>query len=132
MLGRQHWRLALEAAPDCGHTRYRNGSAADSSGCMQGILLRVWCHRRYRTTLPQDWRADTVDSPWCPFFMPAWVPLPSAQALEHRDGLRQDHLACHNRPPACLGALGVPCPVAYLTRRLDETPCVAGKEPYAP
>src|SRR5438093_8181373 len=76
---------------------------------MQGIRLRVWRHRRYKTTLPLDSRAGTVDSPWCPSSMPARVPAPSAQALKHRDGLHQDHLACHNRPSACPGALGVPC-----------------------
>ena len=127
MLGRQHWLPALEAAPDCGHKRYRSGSPADSPGCMQGIPLRVWRHRRYRTTLPLDSRADTVDSAWCPSSMPARVPALSAQALEHRDGRRPDHLACHNRPSACPGALGVPCPVAYLSRRLAATPCVAEK-----
>ena len=131
MRGRQHWLPALEAASDCGHTRYRSGSPADSPGCMQGIPLRVWRHRRYRTTPPLDSRADTVDSSWCPSSMPARVPAPSAQALEHGDGRRQDHLACHNRPCACLGTLGVPCPVAYLTRRRDETPCVVEEEGYA-
>src|SRR5215468_5142538 len=103
MLGRQHRLPTLEAAPDCGHT----------------------C---YRTALLQDSRADTVDSAWCPSSRPARVPAPSAQALEHRDGLRQDHLACHNRPSACPGALGGPCPVAYLTRRLDGTPYMAEAE----
>jgi hypothetical protein len=29
----------------------------------------------------------------------------TAQALEHRDGLRQDLLECHNLPSACRGAL---------------------------
>src|SRR5215467_8263570 len=33
--------------------------------------------------------------------MPAWVPSPSAQVLEHCDSLRPDRLTCHNRPSAC-------------------------------
>ena len=78
MLGKQNWLPELEAAPDCGRTHYRNGSQADSPGCMQGILLRVGRHRRYRTVLPQDSHADTVDSAWCPSSISARVPSPSA------------------------------------------------------
>src|SRR4029453_5340667 len=83
---------------------------------MQGILLRVWRHRRYRITHPLDSRADTVDSPWCPSPMPARVPVSSAQTLEHRDGLRQDHRACHNRPRVSrCPREPLPCDLSYQT-----------------
>jgi hypothetical protein len=51
----------------------------------------------------------------------------TAQALEHRDGLRQDLFECHDYPSACLDGFRISPPMAYLTRRFARTPCVAAK-----
>jgi hypothetical protein len=51
----------------------------------------------------------------------------TAQALQHRDGLCQDLLECHNRPSVYLGTFGLSLPMAHLTRRPDGTPYVTEK-----
>ena len=38
----------------------------------------------------------------------------TAQALQHRAGLRQDLLECHNRPSACLGVFGLSPPIRLI------------------
>jgi hypothetical protein len=50
----------------------------------------------------------------------------TAQALEHRDGLRQDLLKCHYDPSVYLGALRSWSLVIYLSRTPEGTPCLAG------
>lgn len=101
-------------------------------GGMQGMLLRAWRHRHYRTTLLQDSRAATVDSPWGLFPMLARIPVPSAHALAHRDRLASRPLCRSQPPPAYPGALGGPCPAAYLTRRLDATSWQPSRGPESP
>src|SRR6476660_259299 len=55
----------------------------------------------------------------------------TAQSLEHRDSLRQDLLECHRSPSTCLGAFRLAPPVTYLTKRREETPCMAAKDGWA-